>query len=84
MTKEADGLKDYMAEVSRRLEEHNQKAPLKLSISWGMSFFESGDIDTFMKEIDTRMYEMKETHHAREASEEASMQPSQALAQSIA
>ena len=67
MTKEKDGLKEYMEEVIRRTAEYNKHSSIRLSLSWGMSFFESGDIDTFMKEIDSRMYEMKDQHHREEA-----------------
>ncbi len=38
--------------------------PYPLSLSYGMSFFETGDMDTFMKEMDDNMYRMKAGHHA--------------------
>lgn len=64
MTEEKDGLDQYMEEVLKKLEEYNRQEKLyPLSISYGMSFFESGDIDVFMREIDTNMYLMKAEHH---------------------
>lgn len=59
-----DGLADYLEEAVRRLEEYNrQDRPYQIALSYGTSFFETGDIDTFMKEMDDRMYAMKEEHH---------------------
>lgn len=70
-TRSADGLKPYMDEVLRRLGEYNGSEPLyPLSLSYGMSFFETGDMDTFMKEMDDNMYRMKAEHHARAESPE--------------
>ena len=70
-TRSADGLKPYMDEVLRRLGEYNgSEPPYPLSLSYGMSFFETGDIDTFMKEMDDNMYRMKAEHHARAESPE--------------
>ena len=57
--------------VMRRLGEYNGSEPLyPLSLSYGMSFFETGDMDTFMKEMDDNMYRMKAEHHARAESPE--------------
>ena len=65
-TRSPDGLKPYMDEVMRRLGEYNgSEPPYPLSLSYGMSFFETGDMDTFMKEMDDNMYRMKAEHHAR-------------------
>ena len=59
-----EGLNAYMDEVNRRLAEYNQGSrPYLLEISYGTSFFNAGNLDTFMKEMDNRMYEMKATHH---------------------
>ena len=64
MTKSPDGLSDYLAEVDRRVEARNRDRNLyPLSLSYGVSFFDSVDIDSFMKEMDNRMYEMKAKHH---------------------
>ena len=61
-----DGLVSYMENAEKILAAHNQEDPdHNLEISYGMSFFESGNIDHFMKEMDDRMYEMKEEHHRR-------------------
>ncbi len=68
------GLDDYMKEVIGRIEEFNAAAhAYELSISYGISFFSEGNADTFMKEMDERMYQMKEIHHREkeEASSEA-------------
>ena len=65
MTRSADGLNAYMDEVMRRLADYNAGERLyPLSLSYGMSFFETGDMDTFMKEMDDNMYRMKAGHHA--------------------
>ncbi len=64
MTDSPDGLSAYLDEVERGLAEHNRGArqyPLRLS--YGVSYFEKGDIDSFLKEMDGRMYEMKARHH---------------------
>ena len=34
-----------------------------LSVSYGVSFFNQGSVDAFMREMDEKMYEMKATHH---------------------
>lgn len=38
--------------------------PYKLALSYGTGLYTGGDLDTFMKEIDDKMYAMKSTHHA--------------------
>ena len=59
-----DGLNAYMDEVNKNVEEYNRDDhPYRLALSYGISFFNSGDLDTFMKEMDIRMYEMKAIHH---------------------
>lgn len=64
-TESQDGLVPYMEEVERRLVAHNRIDPTHiLAISYGTSFFKSGNIDRFMKEMDDKMYEMKEEHHS--------------------
>ena len=64
LTRSADGLAAYMDEVNRRLAEYNGgEHPYKLALSWGMSFFDAGDLDGFMKEMDENMYKMKAEHH---------------------
>lgn len=69
LTDDKDGLAAYMAEVERKIEEYNrQDPPYRLSLSYGASFFKSGNIDTFMKEMDSRMYDMKLKHHENDAS----------------
>ena len=74
LTDSPSGLDDFVKEVDRQVELYNSKEHLyKLSISYGISFFSEGSIDTFMREMDERMYEMKEKHH----SELAELQPMQ-------
>ena len=64
LTDEKDGLTAYMEEVNKRLAAYNQgNPPYPLEVSYGMSYFEQGNVDSFMKKMDQRMYEMKEKHH---------------------
>ena len=64
LTPSANGLNAYMDEVNKKLAEYNQSQPLyPLFLSYGMSYFDHGSIDSFMKEMDDKMYEMKEMHH---------------------
>lgn len=59
-------LEAYMDEVRRGLEaRNNSKPPYRLSVSYGISAFENDDIDSFMKKMDEKMYEMKSGHHRR-------------------
>lgn len=63
----ADVLNPFIDEVNKHVEDYNRSGGLyKLSLSYGVSFFEADKtktIDAFMKEIDNRMYEMKAQHH---------------------
>lgn len=65
LTNNPDELQAYMNRVTRQLEEFSDNAdqPYKLAVSYGISFFSDKDIDTFMKEMDERLYQMKEQHH---------------------
>lgn len=57
-------LEAYMGEVNRRIAAFNEAQPAyRLSLSYGISFFDKGGVDAFMKEMDGRMYEMKQAHH---------------------
>ena len=59
-----DGLDAYMDAVSKNVDEYNRADhPYRLALSYGTAFFDSGDLDTFMKQMDARMYEMKAIHH---------------------
>jgi len=66
---EADrSMDEYIAAMERNLAEFNAgrgEDEYKLSFSYGVSTFEpgKGDKDTFMKDLDDRMYEMKKEHH---------------------
>lgn len=60
----SDDLDSYINEVNNQLEIFNKgNDPYKLGISYGISRFDHGSIDSFMKELDTKMYEMKAEHH---------------------
>ena len=72
LTDDENGLADYMAEVERRLAEYNVGRPYPIALSYGVSYFNSGSIDAFMKDMDEKMYAMKERHHARQAAPEGS------------
>ena len=61
-----DSLAAYMEEVNRRLETALDGAPCPVRLSYGVSVFDSGDVDAFMKGLDERMYQMKTAHHAAE------------------
>ena len=66
-TNDPNGLDAYMEKVEKNLEELNSKndLPYELKISYGSSYFEpdKSDVDTFMKQMDEKMYEMKKIHH---------------------
>ena len=64
LTDDPDGLTAYMAEVERRLAAYNVGRPYQIALSYGVSYFRSGSIDAFMREMDDKMYAMKERHHA--------------------
>ena len=50
--------------MNRRLADYNRgENPYPLSLSYGVSFFQRGDMDAFLKEMDGRMYQMKAKHH---------------------
>ena len=66
-TDDPNGLDEYMKRVEKNLEEFNSKndLPYRLEISYGSSYFEpeKSNIDSFMKQMDDKMYEMKNLHH---------------------
>ena len=60
----SDVLNDYFEKVEKQISAFNEDAQLyKLSLSYGISFFENSDTNSFIKEMDQKMYEMKELHH---------------------
>lgn len=64
MTDDPDGLSAYMDRVNHLLDGYNRGgSPYLIALSYGMDFFDSGNVDTFMKNLDTKMYEMKTKHH---------------------
>ncbi|MBO4432239.1 MAG: diguanylate cyclase [Clostridia bacterium] len=64
ITDSPDGLDGFLEDVNNRIAEFNSADnPYKLSLSYGTGFFSNGDIDTFIKEMDSDMYKMKEEHH---------------------
>lgn len=61
-------LSGYIAKMEQNLEKFNAGRAgdeYRLGISYGISTFHPGEdsVDTFMKELDDRMYEMKAEHH---------------------
>ena len=55
---------NYVEDVNRMLKIFNSSGhPYKLAVSYGITRFESGDVDSFMREMDSRMYAMKAAHH---------------------
>ena len=64
LTDSPDGLSSYLDGVNRRVEAHNRgKKRYSLSLSYGVSFYDQGSIDAFIKEMDANMYKMKAEHH---------------------
>ena len=65
MGSDEEGLRKYMDEVNRRTDAYNLQNPeFPISLSYGMSSYRSGNPDLFMKEMDNRMYAMKQNHHS--------------------
>lgn len=63
-TDSPEGLSPYLERVERGVAEYNRgDGPYSLSISYGVSFFDQGSVDAFMREMDEKMYEMKAWHH---------------------
>ncbi len=64
MADSEDGLAPYLEALDRNLAAYNQEDHrCPLSVSYGTSFFRTGRVDDFIKEMDSRMYEMKARHH---------------------
>lgn len=58
-----DGLDDFMQRVRKSIAAFNaQRRPYMFSISYGTAFFDGGNADLFLKKLDERMYQMKESH----------------------
>ncbi len=74
MTEDMDGLAGYMDRVKDALQRYNEEKlsgltvagdrHIALSLSYGTSFYDGGDIDMFLKEMDHNMYLMKAVHHS--------------------
>ena len=63
-TDQKDGLDAYFESLNANLEERNRAGkPYKLALSYGAGYYDTGDVDSFMKEIDDKMYEMKAERH---------------------
>lgn len=61
-----EDLEAYMGEVKRLLEEYNRdEHAYRIELSYGICAFDGAGIDTFMKSMDERMYQMKAEHHRR-------------------
>ena len=66
-----DGLTSYLENVDKNLDAYNSSEhPYRLALSYGTSFFDAGDLDAFVKEMDGNMYVMKEAHHREAAKKE--------------
>ena len=73
MTRDPGDLTAYFDEVERRLAAYNSEGrPYKISLSYGTSYLDGADVDAFMKDMDEKMYAMKELHHARREAPEGS------------
>ena len=59
-----DGLDDFIKRVRKAIAMFNaeRKHPYMFSLSYGTAFFDGGDADLFLKKLDSRMYQMKESH----------------------
>lgn len=67
-TADRHDLSGYIAKMEQDLEKFNagrSDDEYRLGMSYGISTFHPGEdsVDTFMKELDDRMYEMKSEHH---------------------
>ena len=64
LTTSPNGLDGFIAEVNKRIAEFNAQAhPYRFSLSYGTAYFVCGSADTFLKQMDERMYQMKSSHH---------------------
>ena len=63
LTEDPGELQSYMEEVERGIDAFNAEGrPYLLAISYGVSVFDR-DVDTFLKDMDEKMYRMKDEHH---------------------
>lgn len=63
-TDSPDGLTPYLERVERGVAEYNRgNVPYPISVSYGVSFFNQGSVDSFLREMDEKMYRMKADHH---------------------
>ena len=63
-TAAAEELESYVERVNAQLGAYNRGIhPYQINMSYGIGTIENGDIDAFMKQMDAKMYEMKESHH---------------------
>ena len=56
---------ETMTEINRRLDVFNRSGaePFKISVSMGQAKLTPGDTETFLREMDERMYEEKRRYH---------------------
>ena len=56
---------ETMTEINRRLDDLNRSGvePFKLSVSMGQAKLDPSDPETFLREMDERMYEEKRRYH---------------------
>lgn len=63
-TNDASGLDAYLDCVNKGVREFNESEhPYRLSLSYGVSVLDGKNVDTFMGNMDSKMYEMKAKHH---------------------
>lgn len=64
LAKSIDEMTPYLENYHVILDEINREdRQYKIELSYGKGFFVNSDLDTFMKEMDGKMYEMKQLHH---------------------
>ena len=65
----SDDLSSFLKEMNNQIELYNiSNHPYRLGVSYGTCRFEHESIDSFMAELDSRMYAMKAFHHSDERS----------------
>ncbi len=65
LTDSSEGLAEYQARLNVLLAEYNRNTTgYPLQISSGMCYYQLGNMDSFMREMDAQMYRMKAAHHS--------------------
>ena len=59
-----DEIEAFIESVQEKVAAFNDEChAYRFSISYGVAFFDGGSVDDFLKQMDSRMYQMKEAHH---------------------